>query len=132
MMYRTLLKSKIHRAVVTGSDLNYEGSIAIDTALCQKANLIPFEKVDIYNIHTGARFSTYVIPGKPGEISLNGAAARLVQPGDRIIIASYVQVAESDIRDFKAVVVLVDEQNKVSEVLKQSAVLEEIKPCEDY
>ncbi|GIV37943.1 MAG: aspartate 1-decarboxylase [Cyclobacteriaceae bacterium] len=112
MIYRTLLKSKIHRAVVTGSDLNYEGSIAIDTALCQAANLAEFEKVDIYNIHTGARFSTYVIPGGPGEISLNGAAARLVQPGDRIIIASYVQVEEKDIMNFKPTVVLVNEHNK--------------------
>lgn len=97
-MYRTLLKSKIHRATVTGSDLNYEGSIAIDTALCRAANLVEFEKVDIYNINTGARFSTYVIYGAPGEISLNGAAARLVQAGDRLIIASYVQLNEEEVK----------------------------------
>lgn len=111
-MYRTLLKSKIHRAVVTGSDLNYEGSIAIDMALCREANLVEFEKVDIYNINTGARFSTYVIPGSPGEISLNGAAARMVQPGDRIIIASYVQVKEEELNAFRPKVVLVDDDNK--------------------
>ncbi len=122
MIYRTLLKSKIHRAVVTGSDLNYEGSIAIDTALCQAANLVEFEKVDIYNIHTGARFSTYVIPGGPGEISLNGAAARLVQPGDRIIIASYVQVEEKDIMNFKPTVVLVNEHNKAFTVQPEHVV----------
>ncbi len=123
MMYRTLLKSKIHRAVVTGSDLNYEGSIAIDTALCKAANLVEFEKVDIYNIHTGARFSTYVIPGKSGEISLNGAAARLVQPGDRIIIASYAQIEESEIGMHKPVVVLVDEQNQPYSLEQQERVL---------
>jgi aspartate 1-decarboxylase len=111
-MVRTLLKSKIHRAVVTGSDLNYEGSIAIDTALWKLADLVEFEKVDIYNINTGARFSTYVIPGGPGEISLNGAAARMVQPGDRIIIASYVQLREEEIPGFRPRVVLVDEHNK--------------------
>lgn len=111
-MYRTLLKSKIHRATVTGADLNYEGSIAIDTALCRAANLVEFEKVDIYNINNGARFSTYVIPGAPGEISLNGAAARMVQPGDRLIIASYVQLSEEELRQFKPTVVLVDDNNR--------------------
>ncbi|MCS6973448.1 MAG: aspartate 1-decarboxylase [Cyclobacteriaceae bacterium] len=111
-MYRTMLKSKIHRAVVTGSDLNYEGSIAIDTALCTAADLVEFEKVDIYNINTGARFSTYVIPGAPGEISLNGAAARLVQPGDRIIIASYVQLSEAERLNFEPKIVLVDDDNR--------------------
>jgi aspartate 1-decarboxylase len=111
-MYRTLLKSKIHRATVTGSDLNYEGSIAIDTALCRAANLVEFEKVDIYNINTGARFSTYVIYGAPGEISLNGAAARLVQAGDRLIIASYVQLNEEEVKSFRPTVVLVDDLNR--------------------
>ncbi len=111
-MYRTLLKSKIHRATVTGSDLNYEGSIAIDTALCREANLVEFEKVDIYNINTGARFSTYVIYGAPGEISLNGAAARLVQAGDRLIIASYVQLNEEEVKSFRPTVVLVDDLNR--------------------
>lgn len=110
-MLRTMLKSKIHRAVVTGSDLNYEGSIAIDTELCRKANLLEFEKVEIYNINTGARFSTYVIPGKAGEISLNGAAARLVQTGDLVIIASYVQLDEQQAGRYKPVVIFVDAKN---------------------
>jgi len=112
-MYRTLLKSKIHRAVVTGSDLNYEGSIAIDTQLWQPADLVELEKVDIYNINTGARFSTYVIPGKPGEISLNGAAARLVQPGDLIIIASYVQLANEEVKNHRPSIVFVDSNNRI-------------------
>jgi aspartate 1-decarboxylase len=111
-MLRTMLKSKIHRAIVTGSDLNYEGSIAIDTELCREADLLEFESVDIYNVNNGMRFSTYVIPGKPGEISLNGAAARMVQPGDPIIIASYVSLNEAEIRQHKPTVVLVDEKNQ--------------------
>ncbi|MFN3841022.1 MAG: aspartate 1-decarboxylase [Cyclobacteriaceae bacterium] len=110
-MMRTLLKSKIHRAVVTGSDLNYEGSIAIDTDLCKAADLLQFEKVDIYNINNGARFSTYVIPGKQGEVSLNGAAARMVQPGDRIIIASYVTLTDEEAGKLTPKIVLVNESN---------------------
>lgn len=111
-MERTMMKSKIHRAVVTGSDLNYEGSIAIDTELAKEADLLEFEKVEIYNINTGARFSTYVIPGKPGEISLNGAAARLVQTGDLVIIVSYINLSDKDARSYRPKVVFVDEKNR--------------------
>lgn len=109
----TMLKSKIHRARVTGSDLNYEGSISIDVKLMKAASLNEFEKVDIYNINNGERFSTYVIKGKPGEISLNGAAARLVQKGDLIIIASYIQILESEVKSYIPKIVLVDEKNRV-------------------
>ena len=80
-MKRTMLKSKIHRAVVTDADLNYEGSISIDPKLCEAADLVEFEKVDIYNCDNGNRFHTYVIWGKSGEICINGAAAHLAQPG---------------------------------------------------
>lgn len=112
-MMITMLKSKIHRARVTDSDLNYEGSIAIDVKLMKAASLNEFEKVDIYNINNGERFSTYVIKGKPGEISLNGAAARLVQKGDLIIIASYIQILESEMKSYIPKIVLVDEKNRV-------------------
>ncbi|MGQ9644519.1 MAG: aspartate 1-decarboxylase [Ignavibacterium sp.] len=112
-MMITMLKSKIHRARVTDSDLNYEGSIAIDVKLMKAASLYEFEKVDIYNINNGERFSTYVIKGKPGEISLNGAAARLVQKGDLIIIASYIQILESEVKSYIPKIVLVDEKNRV-------------------
>lgn len=112
-MMITMLKSKIHRARVTGSDLNYEGSISIDVKLMKAASLNEFEKVDIYNINNGERFSTYVIKGKPGEISLNGAAARLVQKGDLIIIASYIQILESEVKSYIPKIVLVDEKNRV-------------------
>lgn len=115
-MILTVLKSKIHRAKVTGSDLNYEGSIAIDKKLMKAAHINEFEKVEIYNINSGARFSTYVINGKDGEISLNGAAARLVQKNDLIIIACYAQIDEKEISIFKPRIVLVDEHNR--EIIK--------------
>lgn len=110
-MKRTLLKSKIHRATVTGADLNYEGSISIDKTLCDKADLIEFEKVDIYNITNGERFSTYVIYGGKGEIGLNGAAARKVHVGDLVIIANYAEYNEEESSNYKAKLVFVDENN---------------------
>ena len=88
-MKREMLKSKIHRATVTQTRLEYEGSITVDQALCRKADLLEFEKVDVYNCNTGARFTTYVIFGKKGDICINGAAARLAAVGDKVIIASY-------------------------------------------
>jgi len=112
-MQRTMLKSKIHRATVTGPDMNYEGSIAIDRKLIEAANLLEFERVDIYNINSGARFSTYVILGDEGEISLNGAAARLVQPGDLVIIASYAEYEENELKAHNPKIVFVDEKNKI-------------------
>lgn len=111
-MLSTLLKSKIHRATVTDADLHYEGSIAIDTKLMKAADLNEFEKVDIYNINTGARFSTYVIKGSVGEISLNGAAARLVQKGDLVIIASYAEYDENESSSHKPKLVFVNEKNE--------------------
>lgn len=110
-MYRTMLKSKIHRAIITDADLNYEGSISIDVELMKQANLYEFEKVDVYNINNGNRFSTYVIPGKKGEICLNGAAARLNQIGDKVIIASYILTEK---KNHFPEIVLVDDENKRS------------------
>jgi len=104
-MTRTLLKSKIHRVAVTRTDLNYNGSITIDRALCRKADLLENEKVDIYNVNTGARFSTYVIYGGRGVIGVNGAAARLVQKGDLIIIVSYAQYPEDECPGHKPVII---------------------------
>ena len=108
-MYRTLLKSKIHRATVTDANLNYEGSISIDVDLMKEADLVEFEKVDIYNINNGKRLSTYVIPGKKREICLNGAAARLNQVGDKVIIASYILTEENN---FSPKIILVNDENK--------------------
>lgn len=107
-----LLKSKIHRATVTCANLNYQGSISIDAELCRKAKILQWERVDIYNVTNGARLSTYVIYGEPGEITLNGAAARCVQPGDKVIIATYAQMSETEAATHTPTVILVDEHNQ--------------------
>jgi len=112
---RTLLKSKIHRATVSGAYLNYEGSIAVDPQLCKAADMKEFEKIDIYNVNNGARFSTYIIFGKEGEVSLNGAAARMVQIGDLVILASYAEYEEEELENHKPKIVLVDEKNKITQ-----------------
>lgn len=114
-MLRTMFKAKIHRATVTDANLNYEGSITIDEDLLDASGILPYEKVDIYNITNGARFSTYTIVGKrgSGEICLNGAAARLVQKGDLIIIVSYGIYSEDELKNYKPVVVHVDKNNRI-------------------
>ena len=114
-MERCMLKSKLHRAVVTDADLHYEGSISIDKHLMEAADLLPYEKVDIYNVSNGERFSTYVIPGKrdSGTICLNGAAARKASRGDLIIIASYVTVGENEVSGWVPKCILLDEQNRI-------------------
>jgi aspartate 1-decarboxylase len=112
-MNLSLLKCKIHRATVTDADLNYEGSISVDPVLIEAAGLLHFERVDIYNINNGARFSTYVIPGKSGEICLNGAAARHVHRGDLVIICAYCGMAEDEARSYKPTLVFVDERNQI-------------------
>jgi aspartate 1-decarboxylase len=112
-MQIAMLKSKLHRATVTGADLNYEGSISIDTALLDAARLRVNEKVDIYNCNTGARFSTYVIPGTSGQICLNGAAARLVQAGDQVIIVSYAYLDEAEADAHRPVVLIMDPANRI-------------------
>ena len=121
-MKRIMFKSKIHRATVTGADLNYEGSITIDSELLKLADILPYEKVDIYNITNGERFSTYVIPGEPGsgEICLNGAAARKVQKGDLVIIVSYCELSDEEIKDYSPIVVLVDQENRPVKVSRSS------------
>ncbi len=113
-MLREMFKSKIHRATVTDADLNYEGSITIDKDLMDAAGIMTYEKVDIYNITNGARFSTYTIAGErgSGEICLNGAAARHVQKGDLVIIASYGLFSEEELENYQPVVIQVDEFNR--------------------
>lgn len=110
-----LLKCKIHRATVTDANLNYEGSITLDRALMDAAGILPFEKVGILDIHNGARFDTYVIEGEAnsGTICLNGAAARMVQKGDLIIIVSYISMTPEEAKTWKPTVVKVDSQNKL-------------------
>lgn len=113
-MLRTFLRAKLHRAVVTAADPDYEGSISIDRALCREAGLLEFEQVDIYDINNGVRFTTYVIYGEPGQIQINGAAARLVNVGDRVIIANYATLAPAEIAGHSARVVQLDERNRVT------------------
>lgn len=117
-MFRTMLKSKIHRATVTEANLNYVGSITIDEKLMEAADILPNEKVQIVNNNNGARFETYVIEGPrdSGMICLNGAAARLVQPGDKIIIISYALIDGREAAEFKPSVIFVDDANHISEI----------------
>lgn len=112
----TLLKSKLHRATVTDANLNYEGSISIDPKLCEAAHLHEFEKVEIYNCNNGARFATYVILGKEGDICLNGAAARMCHPGDLVIIASFANFDVNEAKGHKPTLVFVDEKNDVKTI----------------
>lgn len=111
-----LLKSKIHRATLTNKNIDYEGSITIDREICALANLLEFEKVDVYNITNGARFSTYVIYGGKGVVELNGAAARLGEVGDKLIIVSFAMFEERELEKYAPKIVLLDEMNKVKEV----------------
>jgi len=114
-MLLTICKSKIHRATVTGGDANYEGSITIDPILIKKADLIPFEKVQVANVTNGNRFETYVIEGKKGagEIVLNGAAAHKGKTGDIVIIIAYAHMEKTKAKKFKPSLVYVDAQNRV-------------------
>lgn len=121
MQLRTFLRAKIHRATVTAADLNYPGSVTICGDLMEAADLDHFEQVDVYNITRGSRLTTYAIRDQrsSGEIQINGAAAHLVRPGDMVIIAAYAQIDRSELASFKGRVVLVDAQNRVTEVREQ-------------
>jgi aspartate 1-decarboxylase len=113
-MRRRLLKSKIHRATVTEAELHYAGSITIDLDLMEAADIVEHEQVDVYNITSGERFTTYAIPGEPGSgiICINGAAAHLARPGDLVIVASYADYEPEELREHDPRIVLVDERNR--------------------
>lgn len=119
IMFRTLLGGKIHRATVTEADLNYVGSITVDQDLLDAAGICVNEKVYVVNNNNGARFETYTISGERGSgvVCLNGAAARLVQKGDVVIIMSYVMLSEPEVAAHEPKVVLVDEHNRVRDVI---------------
>lgn len=116
-MTRTMFKSKIHRATVTEANLNYAGSITVDSDLLKASNIYEYEQVSVVNVTTGARFETYTIAGPAGSgvICLNGGAARLAHPGDLVIIITYAQMTEAEIEGYKPTVVLVDAQNRAIE-----------------
>ncbi len=126
-MRRRMMKSKIHRATVTGANLHYVGSVSIDTELLALADILPYEQVTILNIDNGARFETYAIEGERGQICLNGAAARLVQPGDKVIIITYGDYADVELDDYAPSVVHVDTANRPVE-LDEVAVLDQGMP----
>lgn len=121
-MLRRLLRSKIHRARVTQADLNYEGSITIDTDLMNEAKMVPFEVVDILNVTNGNRLTTYVIPGVAGsgKICINGAAARLVKVDDVVIICCYGEFNEEEVEKHTAQIVLVNENNDIVRSVEKS------------
>jgi aspartate 1-decarboxylase len=118
-MFIPFLVSKIHRAKVTGKNLNYSGSISIDEEIMGKANLREFQKVEVYNISNGNRFATYVIPAEIGskDFILNGASAHLVSKGDVIIVAAYALIDEKELNSLKSVVLLMNETNEIEKVL---------------
>jgi aspartate 1-decarboxylase len=116
-MFKLMLRSKIHRAVVTDADLEYEGSLTVDPMLLEKAGILPYEQVHVSNLNNGERFETYVIPGKrgSGEMVLNGPTARRGVKGDKIIVFCYEYFNEDELKTFKPKIVLVDESNRVRE-----------------
>ncbi|WP_112181163.1 MULTISPECIES: aspartate 1-decarboxylase [Paraliobacillus] len=124
-MYRTMMKGKIHRARVTEANLDYVGSITIDQDILDKVDILPHEKVQIVNNNNGARLETYVIPGERGSkvICLNGAAARLVQKNDIVIIVSYALVSDEEFSTYKPKVAIMNEKNDVVEMLEQETPL---------
>lgn len=117
-MKRTMLKSKIHRATVTGADLDYYGSVTVDPLLMEAADLLDYERVEIYNITNGERFATYAIPGEPGagDIQLNGAAAHKVSVGDLVILCTYAEYDAAELAGHEPVLVFVDGDNRITEI----------------
>lgn len=118
-MFRTMMKGKIHRATVTEANLHYVGSITIDEDILEQVDILPNEKVQVVNNNNGARLETYVIPGKRGSgvICLNGAAARLVQPGDRVIIIAYAMMDDEEAKKHQPKVAIMNEHNRIVELI---------------
>lgn len=121
-MFRTLMKSKLHRGTVTAANLHYVGSITIDSDLMAAADLLPNEKVQVVDIDNGARLETYVIAGEAGsgDLCLNGAAARLVQPGDKVIVISYGTYSDAEAREHQPTVLVLDECNRPETVTERA------------
>jgi aspartate 1-decarboxylase len=121
-MIREVMGGKLHLVRITQCNLDYEGSCAIDLNLLEAANILPFERIHIYNVNSGQRLDTYAIPGRRGSgmIGLNGAAARLAQKGDRVIIVTYVQVNDEEIASHRSTVVMVDEKNQPVKTIRHS------------
>lgn len=119
-MLNVMVKSKIHRATVTDGNLNYQGSITIDKKLMDAAGIRPYEYVHINNVNNAAHWETYAIPGKEGEIILNGPPARLFQLGDPVVILSFLYLTNEELENFEHVDVLVDKENRITEVIRSN------------
>lgn len=117
-MNRTMLRAKLHRIAVTECDVEYEGSLTLDRDLMDAADMLPFERIDVYDVSNGNRFSTYLIEGQRGQgkCCVNGAAARLVEIGDRLILATFTEVTPDDLADYKPTVVMIGEDNQIKQV----------------
>ena len=120
-MIRPFLQSKIHRMIVTEADLEYEGSLTLDRELMDAAEMLPFQKIEIYNVTRGTRLSTYLIEGPRGggDCCINGAAAHLCKPGDRVIVCAYAELADDEVAEHRPRVVLVREHNRDWEIIEQ-------------
>jgi aspartate 1-decarboxylase len=120
---RTMLRGKIHRATVTGADLHYEGSVTIDSELLERADILPYERVDIWNVTNGERFSTYALAGQRGSgvLCINGAAAHKARKGDLVIIAAFTLASEAEARDWTPRCVFVDAENRPVELRAERA-----------
>ena len=125
-MERIMCKSKLHRATVTQAELFYEGSVTIDADLLDAADIMPYERIQVVNINNGSRFESYAIEGKrrSGVICINGAAARMAAVGDEIIIISYANYTEEELKSFKPTLILMDKNNKIKDIKHTNEILE--------
>ena len=125
-MKRIMCKSKLHRATVTQSELFYEGSVTIDRDLLDAADIVPYEKIQVVNINNGSRFESYAIEGKrrSGTICINGAAARMAAVGDEIIIITYAEYSEEELKNFKPTLILMDKNNRIKDIKHTNEIIE--------
>jgi aspartate 1-decarboxylase len=123
-LFRTMMRAKVHGATLTGSNLNYVGSLTLDSGIMERLDILPNEQVQVLNVNNGTRLTTYIIPGEKGSgvVALNGAAARLGQPGDKVLIVTYTTMTDEEARRFHPKVALVDDQNRIVEILEDVAV----------
>jgi len=121
-MFRTLMRAKVHGATLTDANLNYTGSVTLDAGIMEQLDMLPHEQVQVLNLNNGSRLITYLIAGEKGSgvVALNGAAARLGQPGDKLLIITYGMMSEEEARQFRPKVALMDEQNRVVEILEKA------------
>jgi len=121
-VFRTLMRAKVHGATLTGANLNYVGSLTLDAGIMEQLDMLPNEQVQVLNLNTGSRLTTYLLPGEKGSgvVALNGAAARLGHPGDKVLIVAYAVMSEEEARQFRPKVVLVDDRNRIVEILEDA------------